>query len=885
MTALIKWGMGETRLKFILLVILVALFFNSALVYADQTGNFFKQGQPLVSGWKITDVDRHGEFIRLSLKRGNRKTAIEIVESNGIADRWASSYYRVQPVPNANPPLILIDSVVAYLKNIEDLKGRFLPLTNLKFNEEKLEKRQMKRLDAISIKSKEIPLPDLTNERIRLWLILLVLLFLTFLGYAAGVNSAVNRKGNISETLKHIKTDMAKMLLKPVRFLRLVLITLGLQNNYHASSAYYAKRTILFGIEITHTLLFLFVAGLALLFFYFWSTDVPLVGDSYHFLLLAKDCFSGGECHFSGTNSSIDGVFLGGLWVHFLLLMQYADLSLFDAHIIVSITYAFGVAFVFMGCFMFVSRKMAFVSAFLYLFLSLIMVEYPILWNDSLLPFFMGIFIYSVLAVISRGKIFDIAIASIFLALCTECHLITSALVPAFLFILALTERGYGTRYIPASLLMLFTVLAFSYEAHYKNLMYFISSGLIVPIIAGYFIIWFLGFCARDTFKKSWSIEKNLFISHVILLYVIVFLVLLASYGGHSLKIAYFEPALMGLTFFFAHIFITVNYKIIAFFEKTKFSVARAVQLVILVLVVGTVYVSYLYSCDEDDYGWTTREARVLAETLYSKGYNLDYLENHLRSLHRANLLRALLAYEVEDKARYKSTDKDGHDLLVIKLDDYDWLPDKLPEGVYTIDLDDDKKIFVKEFYSIIDRDEVKLCREILDGEESEACIFLPTWKPYGSISKGRNYKEKFYLLESAIPEAFELRGYEDEREKDIKYTLTYKTFLSEKKGHKYISIVNSKFCSQWQIDKIDGLHYQGELPNDSVLLMNTDQAVGTITISSKIAAEQIPKVNFPPIMELDVKDIKIMNNNHKEAVNNLISVYNYTDAKEKENI
>jgi hypothetical protein len=76
-----------------------------------------------VGGWTVTDRVVHQEFLRLTLRRGERAAGVEVADSRGGTGPWTTTFYRVQPAPGADAPEELLRSVLAALRAAEAAPG------------------------------------------------------------------------------------------------------------------------------------------------------------------------------------------------------------------------------------------------------------------------------------------------------------------------------------------------------------------------------------------------------------------------------------------------------------------------------------------------------------------------------------------------------------------------------------------------------------------------------------------------------------------------------------------------------------------------------------------------------------------------------------------
>ena len=64
-----------------------------------QPGGFpWSRGDEVGSGWTLSALKRHPEFVRLTLERGDERAEVEVVPSGGPGP-WSTEHYRVQPPP------------------------------------------------------------------------------------------------------------------------------------------------------------------------------------------------------------------------------------------------------------------------------------------------------------------------------------------------------------------------------------------------------------------------------------------------------------------------------------------------------------------------------------------------------------------------------------------------------------------------------------------------------------------------------------------------------------------------------------------------------------------------------------------------------------------
>ncbi len=76
-----------------------------------------------VGEWRVVSADTHPEFLRLSLRDGERTTQVEIVRREAEASRWSTGRHVLMPAPGANPPLDALIATMEALRAWEEAGG------------------------------------------------------------------------------------------------------------------------------------------------------------------------------------------------------------------------------------------------------------------------------------------------------------------------------------------------------------------------------------------------------------------------------------------------------------------------------------------------------------------------------------------------------------------------------------------------------------------------------------------------------------------------------------------------------------------------------------------------------------------------------------------
>jgi hypothetical protein len=83
----------------------------------------WRVGDAIAGRWRVEDVARHPEYVRLTARRGSRTASVEVTYARGGTDAWQTTYYRVQAAPNATADAELMGAIVSTLRALESARG------------------------------------------------------------------------------------------------------------------------------------------------------------------------------------------------------------------------------------------------------------------------------------------------------------------------------------------------------------------------------------------------------------------------------------------------------------------------------------------------------------------------------------------------------------------------------------------------------------------------------------------------------------------------------------------------------------------------------------------------------------------------------------------
>ena len=109
----------------LLLLVLAGLALTPAIALANATEHVpWQTGTRLESGWQVSNLVRHPEFLRYELVRGAERTTLEVVADASPAGEWTTGRHRLQPGPGKPPDEALLRSLMPLLRQWEATRDR-----------------------------------------------------------------------------------------------------------------------------------------------------------------------------------------------------------------------------------------------------------------------------------------------------------------------------------------------------------------------------------------------------------------------------------------------------------------------------------------------------------------------------------------------------------------------------------------------------------------------------------------------------------------------------------------------------------------------------------------------------------------------------------------
>jgi hypothetical protein len=421
--------------------------------------------------------------------------------------------------------------------------------------------------------------------------------------------------------------------------------------------------------------------------------DAPLELDTAADLLRAQQCVHGGACPRVGPPTSLPGFLQGALWIRFLAAALAAGLGAVGTQLLVLALQALGAAVTYLSVRRFAPVGAALLAGGFFACEAPALVNYPTLWNPSLLPLPLAVFFLATLAIADGAGTAAAALAALALGLCVDLHVLCAILGPFLLFVVVAWSRRPPLTAALALPALVAPLAAFSDEAWRHNAAFALDSGAGLAIVATLFGAAAAAILLRRRLRALPPARALALLSTGACMYLCGALELLARLVGHRISTYYFAPALPALACVSAAVAVAVA-ALPARLPRLGRPFAVRPELLgaaFLALAVAeqgreqatarerarTPSVSYPE--------WTLAEVEALAGGLLARGIGYEALYQQLRGPYAYSLLAGLGAYLPVETGEPR---EGVGEVLVLKAHPAE-LPDPLPPGFERLDLGD----------------------------------------------------------------------------------------------------------------------------------------------------------------------------------------------------
>ncbi len=458
-----------------------------------------------------------------------------------------------------------------------------------------------------------------------------------------------------------------------------------------------------------------FVATLLVL--HYLAPHAPLDLDTARDLRIAHECVYARRCSDAGPMSSFLGLAHGALWIHILEVATLLHLSLASIERLVDVMLALGA-----GAVAFTATRVLRMRASPFLWiswlaLSLITVEYPLLWEPSPLPLTLASFHLAFALAVAGGETWAFALAAALLGSSVGAHVATATMAP-LLFAASVACARYPVRALLATVIVLVEVVGIDapgglahnlsvLRPHRRELLAVVVAALAVGVMARRRL------CAQPAARRVIIVQGAAaagFVAAVAAGWLIT---------RHAVEYRYFAPIVPAVVLLAA-----------AAAERL-----RRWYLPIPLFAFGLV-ACFAWPDLRQLSGWQVRDVDRLARELYSHGSFADIVR-HIRGPQAYELLAMLGAIEPPSAGR-QETDEDW---LVVRVP-REKLPAVRPPHVRVLELADGSFAAVVRYVPAVRASWVEVCHDercvalTIDGVDLVGHTMLPS-PAYGYVGIG----------------------------------------------------------------------------------------------------------------------------------------------------
>ncbi len=446
-----------------------------------------------------------------------------------------------------------------------------------------------------------------------------------------------------------------------------------------------------------------------------------------------------------------------------------------------------------------VRRSTALLATLLFFVEAIALVEYPVLWNPTLVPIVSVLFFASLMGLLRRGRLIDALLAGVCLSLVVDVHLVHFVYVPVYLLAVGTACRRPWWAVLLGSAACLGLLWLVSRGALMHNLAQLHAAGLLLPVAWALPVPFLVGLAWRDAYDVLEApVLQFLLLAFVCLVLMLGPVVAQQIAIGHAVVPRYFLPAIPLATLLLAHLSRQLPGSWML--RRVSFVLVWGYTLFLALAVVRWIGPSKTY--------WSAAEVEALAGALHRKGYSYETLVRHLRGPEHQLLLKCLAVFAPQRPAAARTLRR-TEALYVTRLH-WSALPRHWgPERELAL-LGGPSVVQLRRLETWVDVDCKKPCA-------------------YASVRPVSHFRRATVsFLDRPVRE------------------LRYSVVIRGSDPARTIRVLGRH--SPWRIAGVSGVRWSGKLPARQVVLLRSAQKTGTITF--RVRPEHPPSGVVPAFVE-----------------------------------
>lgn len=782
----------------------------------------WRTGDAILDYWTIEEIKQHPEFIRIFLKKGREEIAVEVTFSKDRQDAWSTKHYHVQSAPGRDVPERILKEFQVRLSDWEN---------------------DPRHSRIVAEAARDISKPgedDIPRQKERKTAWPLFFLCLLVLGIPAIILTDWLIKGKIGPG----------SFMKPFR--RIIVACLSPVSSF----LFRLSKILNFGIRENDSrrpsdkisLSFFIAAGLAIAVFFIVipaNLDAPANPDYIRDLMMAKNNLTGPEFHFGGPGSTFKNISQGGGYNHFLAACLWLGLSLVEIQYLSTILFALAIWMLFLMATRESLAEIGYLAVGTGFYCGVSFGDLPTIHPNAIMHLPILLFFYFLMKLVRTGSLRNVIFAGLFLAFCTDLHLICFMLAPAYFIAAGMSCRNPISGAIMAAIVLFGCLGLGSYESHSENLKTFWESGLLILMALGLAVSLILGISFRERFRNSEKPDLNSHVINYVTFYFLLAICMVSILTGHQVKDYYFQPIFPGLAIISAR----AIFKGIETLSERLFDSGK--HLFIPHIICAFLLLNPPYEgMHEEPEPWSVTEIQHIADFFKGEGYTFSHILQHLQTpLYRDLLFSMNFFKPFGGNGEAKTLPQ--KDFLVLRAPES--RISEFPREYRILQLNGKNAALIRPIDSWLNRRKMTACFNSVDDaglmnfcedagiDPSQIVIHSPhdvryrrgeTLSPLGG-RKMEDFegKVKFsYFIEVDIV------GDDTER---------YIAIMNE---HKNYGIEYEDDPRSWMIERVSGVEYEGVLPSNRVKIRNSGPRKGSIVFSRLFLIRSSVRGNpFPP--------------------------------------
>ncbi len=563
--------------------------------------------------------------------------------------------------------------------------------------------------------------------------------------------------------------------------------------------------------------------------------------DTVRDLLMARDCLDGSGCHSAGAPAGLGGFQQNASWIWILVGARLLHVGVAGLQVLGFAGAAVAASLVFVIARRFVSPGYALIAALADALAIRQLIPTDVIHNPTLFPLATTLVFWAALRLYDRGRLRDVALVALCVALSVEFHGIGALLIVALLVWIGLSQNAPLKAAMLAAIVVVAVPAAVSRNALEANMVIAQSHALLAIGTAGCAAVLGLSVWLRRYFE-AWSDRGRLWAwLGVGGTYPLLVVTLVAAFHEDLLKY-YFLPALPPLTIGAVGAVAAVAARV-----SLRPAAAWVVRGVLaLAAIAAFVEVSnattrgmWFGPCRDR---FTLDQIEALPAGLAARGVGYQEAFTRVQADPHGAVIAGFAAFE--------PTTRSGAPRAGPLLNVFLMRRDAVPVGIATFPVPGRAAAAVVPVASWIERNHATVCTEPTDGSAPRACVTLAIAPAFHAFQAPLELELRAYPRVEELEQALDDGQLHEWADRGTRFTFRYDVHVGAGAG-RTLFVEHPGLPCAWHISRIDGVAHTGALPGGSVVLRQGGATRGTLEVTriAGVAACPGDRPRMPPAL------------------------------------